>query len=83
MNLVKQIHIAVEEAEAEAARELHPALVLMNTAFCIGKVYGLLDVLNDTDFDGFVTEYAAITDRLHRLMKKNDAIYRSLKEVQS
>lgn len=79
--LVKQIHIAVEEAEAEAAKDLHPALVLMNTEFCLGKIYGLLDILNDTDFDRFVTEYEAITGRLHILMEKNDTLYRTLKEA--
>ena len=78
-SIIALIHMYLKEAEAEEGH--NPALTLMNRSFTIGKIYGLLEVLQTVDLDRFVTEYEDITGRLHTLMEKNDTLYRTLKEA--
>lgn len=78
-SIIALIHMYLKEAEAEEGH--NPALTLMNRSFTIGKIYGLLEILQTVDLDRFVTEYEDITGRIHILMEKNDTLYRTLKEV--
>ena len=78
-NIITLIHMYLKEAEAEEGH--NPALILMNRSFTIGKIYGLLEILQTVDLDRFVTEYESITGRLHALIEKNDILYVGLKEA--
>lgn len=80
-DIITMIHNELREAEAEIARtDIPDALRLMNTSYQLGRIYGLLELLDTEEtLDTFVEIHDGITDRLHTIMKKEDEIYRRLR----
>lgn len=80
-NIISKVNYYLTQAEKEISREdINPGLALMNTSYEMGRIYGLLEILQE-DMDVFIPYYDKITHRLHSIMEKEDAIYRKIKEA--